>query len=114
MRKPEINVPGFPYDFHAIPLWIEPNLWSLENDVHWRKSRIALLYFLSMIFAISAFFSAMFVCLGLSNGFDSGRAKGVWLPWAMSVPWAPVYGLGVLWDFVKAKRKLDQTNTPNK
>ncbi|WP_179106938.1 hypothetical protein [Variovorax sp. KK3] len=91
MKNPEFNVPGFPYNFDAIPLWIEPDLWNLEVNVHWRRSKLVLLYGLSMIGMATAIFLPIFLYLGVSSGFDSTRALGVWLPWVMTISLAPPY-----------------------
>ncbi|WP_143684644.1 hypothetical protein [Variovorax sp. KK3] len=108
MKKPELNIPGVPYNFDAIPLWIEPALWDIATAVRFRRTKIAAFYCLSGIAATTVVCLPMYLWLGISNGFSSTRALGIWLPWAMSIAFTPVYGLGVLWDFVKAKREAER------
>ncbi|WP_143684645.1 hypothetical protein [Variovorax sp. KK3] len=105
MNKPEINVPGVPYDFDAIPRWIEPNLWNLTSPVRYRRTKIAVLYALSCIGMGTTVCLPIYLFLGIGNGFASGRALGIWFLWLVGVAIAPAYGLTVLWDFAKANRE---------
>ncbi|WP_143042553.1 hypothetical protein [Variovorax sp. YR752] len=107
--KPDINIPGYPFDFNAIPLWIEPNLFKFDLLIPWRRTKIAIFYALSAAVGNGLVFLLLFVLVGIVHSFEGKAALALFVIWAISSGvLAPLTGLAVLWDFTKAKRKHEE------
>lgn len=99
--KPESNVGGVSFNFHAIPLWLQPDLWDETKQVRFRGLLFISLYALSM----AVFGAIIFVPIGIYMGLDAaGTTTAIWL--SASLFGGTLSGLGAWWDFVRGCRKI--------
>lgn len=104
--KPDNNIPGYPFDFDAIPRWVEPKLFAFDESVSWRRSKIIGLYALSCVVGSGCGFAVGVLVIGLIHEFSMKLAFTYFVIWVLSNSIiAPLYGSVVLWDFTKAKRR---------
>jgi hypothetical protein len=74
--KPDSNVPGIPFNFHAIPLWLKPDLWDETKKMRCRGLLFVVLYTLSA----AAFVAIIFVPIGIYKGKHMiGTTALIWL-----------------------------------
>jgi hypothetical protein len=107
--KPDSNPPGIPFNFHAIPLWLKPDLWDETKKVRCRGLLFVVLYTLSM----AVFVAIIAVPAGIYKGKHMmGTTALIWL--ALSLPGGLLTGLAAWWDFVRASRKIadEAANAP--
>ena len=99
--KPDPNAGGYAFNFHAIPLWIKPELWNETKKVRFRGLLFMALYSLSM-----AVFGAIFyIPIGIYKGKDAiGTTTVIWL--VLSLFGGVVSGLGGWWDVIRASSKI--------
>jgi len=99
--KPDSNLPGVPFNFDTVPLWLKPDLWDETKTVRCRGLLFILLYILSA----AAFGGIIAVPVGIYMGVDTmGTTALVCL--AVSLPGGVLLGLGTWWDFTRASRRL--------
>lgn len=96
-----------PFNFEAIPHWLEPELWDETKCVQHRGLKFIGLYTLSAAINSLIVFVPIFIYVG-ADGF-----KGVSVWWVipmwwllLSTPWGILIGLLSWWDFTRACRKL--------
>jgi hypothetical protein len=98
--KPDLNVSGIPFNFDAIPLWPQSDLWDETKVVPYRGARFIFLYALSM----AAFGTIIFVPIGFYFGKDgAGVIASIWLI-GSSVLGIP-FGLAAWRDFIRRSRE---------
>lgn len=104
--KPDNSVPGYPFDFDAIPRWIEPDLFDFNASISWQKTKIISLYALSCAIGGAWGLFLGYLLIGLIHEFTKEWAFAFFVLWAIaSAVLAPLFGFAAFWDFTKAKRK---------
>lgn len=104
--KADSNIPGYPFNFDAIPRWIEPNLLEFDARISRQKLKIISLYALSCVVGIGWGAILGGLVIGMFNEFSTKSALVFLVFWAtLSAILGPLFGLAVLWDFTKAKKK---------
>jgi lysylphosphatidylglycerol synthetase-like protein (DUF2156 family) len=121
--KPDSNVPGAPYNFDAIPVWLKPVLWNETKNIRFRGLLFVLLYTLSA----AAFAAIIFVPVGFYKERDAaGVTALIWLvlslclgiPYALAVWWTSYVQVAGsqpqrLIHRKKKTRQIAQKNTNN-
>ncbi|WP_143072460.1 MULTISPECIES: hypothetical protein [unclassified Variovorax] len=109
--KPDSNTPGYPFNFDAIPHWVEPELLDFNALIKFRKTKIVCLYALSCAIGGAWVIFLGYLLIGLLHEFTKEWAFAFFVFWAIaSSIFAPLFGLAVLWDFTKAKEKYEITS----
>lgn len=104
--KPNGNVPGSPFDFDAIPVWIFPSLWDETKIVRFRGLWFVLLYTMSVLI-----YSALFMTvIGLI--FSRPTSLVLWFSQYIGLPTGVIYGFATWMDFIRQRKKLLLENAP--
>ena len=102
-----------PFNFEAIPYWLEPDLSDETKQVSYRAFKFVALYLLSTTINFLIVFVPIFIYVGL-DGFKGVSAWWVIPMWwlILSAPWGILLGLLAWLDFTRACRK--RTEESNK
>lgn len=100
--QPERDVSGIPFNSHAIPLWLYPDVWDETKPIRLRGLWFVLLYALSFLVLIASF---MFIGALI---FSRPLGLMLWFSLVIGIPGGGVIGLGNWWDFTRRRKKLLQ------
>lgn len=100
--KPDPDVSGVPFNSHAIPLWLYPDLWDETKRVRFRWLWFMLLYILSLL----VFFGLASILLSLI--FSRSIGLMLWFALIISLPIGGIIGLVNWWDFTRRRKKLGE------
>ena len=106
--KPDPDVSGVPYNSHAIPMWLYPDLWDEKKRVRFRGLWFVVLYTLSVL----VFMGVVAILLGLF--FSRPIGLMLWFVLIISAPIGGIIGLANWWDFTRRCKKLLLENDSKK
>ena len=98
MKKLRPDHSGVPFNTHAIPEWILPDLFNEEKVIRWRYLWFLVLYVLSM----STLFALIFVPIAIYKG-EWNVSIVLWL--VFGVGGGVVVGFANWWDFHRMSKK---------
>ena len=106
--KPNSNYPGSIFNFDAIPVWIQPDLWDETKTLRFRGLWFVLLYALSM----ATFSALIFVPIGIYFAYSGSNDPKVTLVlWLVTtVVLGSLLGLATWWDFARKCRETKKTD----